>query len=192
MPNWCSTTYKCVGDPKEVRALHEILERMDSRMEPKHPNGFGTLWLGELVIELGQDWEKLRCRGKITDYEHDEGCLTIYQSTAWCEQEGVREAIETKFPNIKVYYLEEEPGCEVYYTNDLSGDWFPEKYLLDGEEVNEYFESIDEVSEYVNRMYGLTTTADFKDIRSQLKEYVNGCGDDGFFLNLHEFKYMED
>ncbi len=24
MPNWCDTTYKCVGNPKEVRALHKV------------------------------------------------------------------------------------------------------------------------------------------------------------------------
>ena len=31
MPNWCDTTYKCVGDPKEVRALHKVLKYIDKR-----------------------------------------------------------------------------------------------------------------------------------------------------------------
>lgn len=193
MPNWCDTTYKVVGDPKEVRELHEILERMSSRKDPKHPNGFGSLWLSELVIELGFDWEKLRCRGQITDYSYDgEGFLTIYQCTAWCEQEGVRQAIEQKFSSIKVYFKEEEPGCDVYYTNDLSGNWFPEKYLLDGEDVWEYFEDLEGLSEYVNRMYGLTTRADLEDIQEQLEEYVECYDDDDFWLNLHEFKFVDE
>lgn len=191
MPNWASVTYKCVGAAKEVTELNTILERMNSRKEPKHPNGFGNLWLGELVIELGLDWEKLRCRGEITDYNCDEECVTIYQQTAWCEQEGVRQAIETKFPSIKVYFLEEEPGCEVYYTNDINGDWFSERFLLDGEEVWEYFETIEEVSEYVNQTYGLTTKADLEDIQMQLEEYVEGYDDDDFYLKLHEFKCVD-
>lgn len=192
MPNWADTTYKCVGDLKEVRELHEILEKMNNRKEPKHPNGFGNLWLGELVIELGYDWEKYPCRGEITYYEHDEGMLTINQYTAWCEQEGVREAIQTKFPSIKVYYMEEEPGCDVYYTNDLSGDFFPEKYLLDGEDVYEYFETLEDVSKFVNDRFGLTTTPDLEEIERQLNEYVDGYEDSDFYLNLHEFKYVED
>ena len=40
-----------------------------------------------------------------------------------------------------INYMEEEPGCDVYYTNDQSGEWFPERFLLDGEEVHEYFET---------------------------------------------------
>lgn len=26
MPNWCYTTYKCVGDPKDIRQLHNTLK----------------------------------------------------------------------------------------------------------------------------------------------------------------------
>lgn len=89
--------------------------------------------------------------------------------TAWCEQEGVRQAIQTKFPSIKVYYIEEEPGCDVYYTNDNNGDFFPEKYLLDGEEVYEYFESLDDLSEYLNSRFGLTTTPDLEEIERKIK-----------------------
>ena len=63
----------------------------------------------------------------ITDYSLDGNVLTINQETAWCEQEGVRRIIEEKFPSIKVYFMEEESGCGVFYTNDSSGDYFPER-----------------------------------------------------------------
>lgn len=193
MPNWCDTTYKCVGSAKEVAELNTILERMNKRKEPNHPNGFGPLWLGELVIELGFDWEIFRCRGEITDFYYDgEGCLTINQCTAWCEQEGVRQAIEAKFPSIKVYFKDEEPGCEVYFTNDMTGEWFPERYLLDGEGVYEYFETLEELSKFLNDRYGLTTTVDIEDVQRQLEEYVEGYEDDNFWLNLHEFQYCEE
>lgn len=192
MPNWCDTTYKCVGDLKEVRELHEILERMSERKEPIHPNGFGTLWLGELVSELGYDWEKYQCRGEITGYDYDgEGCLTIFQQTAWCEQEGVRQAIEKRFPSMKVYWREEEPGCNLYYTNDQDGEFFPERYLLDGEGDYEYFETLEDLSEYVNKMYGLTTTPDLEEIQRQLDEYVDGYDDADYYLFLHEFEVVD-
>lgn len=121
MPNWCDTTYKCVGDLKEVKELHRALKYIDKRKTTIVKNGFGKWWLGNLVTKLGGDWEKYRCRGEITDYAIEGNVVTIYQSTAWCEQEGVRECIEKKFPSIKVYYREEEPECEVYNTNDDTG-----------------------------------------------------------------------
>lgn len=129
MPNWCDTTYKCVGDPKEVRVLHKILKYIDIRKTTIVRNGFGKWRLGNLVTKLGGKWEDYCCRGEITGYSFDGDVLEITQYTAWCEQEGVRRIIQEKFPSIKVYYREEEPGCEVYYTNDTTGSYFPETYF---------------------------------------------------------------
>ena len=119
MPNWCDTSYKCVGDLKEVKSLHKVLKYMEKRKTSILKNGFGKMWLGNLVHKLGGDWEKSRCRGEITDFSLDGNVLTINQETAWCEQEGVRQIIEKTYPSIKVYFMEQEPGCGVFYTNDL-------------------------------------------------------------------------
>lgn len=94
MPNWCSTTYKVTGDLKEVKSLHKIIKQLEARKKSLLPNGFGKLWLGNLVKKLGGDPEKVRCRGEIIDYDLTDNVLTIHQETAWCEQEGVRETIE--------------------------------------------------------------------------------------------------
>ena len=49
MPNWSDTTYKCVGDPKEVRSLYKVIQRNAKRKRPRVKNGFGTLWLGCII-----------------------------------------------------------------------------------------------------------------------------------------------
>ena len=49
MANLCTTTYKCVGDLKEVRSLHDILQYIDKRRTSIVENGFGKWWLGNLV-----------------------------------------------------------------------------------------------------------------------------------------------
>ena len=155
VPNWCDVEYKCVGDPKEVRSLHKVLKYMAKRKTTIIKNGFGKWWLGNLVTKLGGDREKYRCRGEITGYELNDNILTIHQSTAWCEQEGVREIIEETFPSIKVYYREEESGCGVFYTNDSSGEYFPERYYLDSYgDDSEYFRTIEEAAEYVSEIVG--------------------------------------
>ena len=194
MPNWCDTTYKCVGDPKEVRALHKVLKYIDRRKTTIVRNGFGKWWLGNLVTKLGGKWEDYCCRGEITGYSFDGDVLEITQYTAWCEQEGVRRIIQEKFPSIKVYYREEEPGCEVYYTNDTTGDYFPETYFLDSYDEQRYFETIEEAAESVSEIVGCAVEATVNAIQEALEKYVEQKENEGeeVFYSLHEFKVIDD
>ena len=194
MPNWCDTSYKCVGDPKEVRKLNSVLKYMEKRKTSILSNGFGKMWLGNLVYKLGGNWEELRCRGEITDFSLDGNVLTINQQTAWCEQEGVREIIEKSFPSIKVYYMEQESGCEVFCTNDASGEYFPERYFLDSFEDWEYFETIDDAAKFVSRIVGFEVEADINSIDKALDDYVEEHEEENedIFYSFHEFKVVED
>ena len=33
MPNWCDTSYKCVGDLKEARLLYKVIRANDDALE---------------------------------------------------------------------------------------------------------------------------------------------------------------
>lgn len=194
MPNWCDTTYKIVGPENDLHDLLTILEQMESRKKTVVENGFGIMWLGELVNGLGFDWDKYRCRGEITGYELDEGVLSIWQETAWCEQEGVRHAIEEKYPNLKVYYSAEEPGCEVYCTNDMKGDFFPDNYFLDAYNDPQYFETIGEAAKYVESLVGHEVEASVSSIQHALDDYaeIRQENDEDVFYSFHEFTRLED
>lgn len=191
MPNWCDCTYKCVGEPKEVKSLYRVLKYIEKRKTSIVKNGFGKWWLGNLVTKLGGDWEKYRCRGEITGYNMEDNVLTIYQSTAWCEQEGVREIIEERFPSIKVYYREEEPGCGVYYTNDSSGEYFPEIYYLDSYDDCEYFRTIEEAADCVSEIVGKTIPPIENDIVQALDDYVEQYDDEDVWYSFHVFEVVE-
>ena len=188
MPNWCATTYKCVGDLKEVRSLHKVLKYIDKRKTTILKNDFGKWWLGNLVHKLGGDWKEYRCRGEITDYSLDENVLTINQETAWCEQEGVRQIIEEKFPSIKVYFIEEEPGCGVFNTNDLSGDYFPARYCLDLYEGCEYFETIEQAAQCVSKIVGYEVMPTYGAIEPALDDYVEKKLEENedYYYSFHE------
>ena len=192
MPNWCITDYKCVGDPKEVRALHKVLKYIDRRKTTIVRNGFGKWWLGNLVTKLGGKWEDYRCRGEIIDYSLDGEILVITQWTAWFEQEGVRKIIEEKFPSIKVYYREEEPGCGVYDTNDTTGCYFPERFFLDNTDEPLYFETIEETSDHVSDLVGYKVAATVDDIQEALDKYVKQQENpNDVFYCLHEFEVID-
>ena len=191
MANQSDVVYNCIGDPKEVRSLYKIINANDKRKTSRVKNGFGTLWIGNIIDALGEDWEKLRCRGEIIGYHIENNLLTIYQSTAWCEQEGFRECIEKKFPSIKVYYREEEPGNEVYYTNDTNGDYFPDRYLLDNYDEPLYYETIEEAAESVSGIVGHEVKATVEAIEEALNDYEEEHEDEDVFYSFHEFHICE-
>lgn len=186
MPNWCDTTYKCVGKEEEILSLHATLETLQKDIKSRVENGFGHMWLGNVIDALGGDWEKFSCRGEIESFSLDDGVLTIFQSTAWNEQEGFRYFIQAKYPSIKVYYLEEEPGCDVYFTNDTFGTCFPERYLLDGYERHDYYGTLETVAAEVSKLTGCSVhTTD--EINQALDTYNELHEDDDNFCYFHEF-----
>ncbi len=194
MPNWCDTTYKCVGDPKEVRSLFKVIQRNAKRKTPRVRNGFGIQCLGCIIDALGYDWEQYQCRGEISHAYLLDNVLTIHQNTAWSEQEGFRQVIEKAYPTIKVYYREEECGCEVYHTNDTTGQYFPERYFLDSYEDPMYYETIEEAAESISKRIDRKIEPTFDAITEALDDYMEEHEDDDeeVFFSFHEFSVEED
>ena len=172
MPNWCHTSYKCVGDLNEVKRLYNVIKDIDECKTSLLANDFGNRWLGNLIHNLGGGWKEYSCRGEITDYSFKDNVLTIEQSTAWSEQEGVRRIIEEKFPNVKVYFQEEELGCDVLNTNDVAGNYFPERYFLRFSGESEYFDTIEDVAECVSEIVGHKIEPHVKCVQEAFKSYI--------------------
>lgn len=171
MPNWSGTTYRVCGDKHGISKLYKTLQKMNHRKNPKINNGFGPMWLGELVNELGGNWENTRCRGEITDFEkNNDGTLEIYMSCAWAEQSETRHFLEATL-SLKIYYCDEEPGCGVYETNDTTGKYFPDRFLLDNEEKPLYFQTLQEAAESVSGIVGKKTEATIDAIVRALDNY---------------------
>lgn len=162
MPNWDYTQYKIKGGEEEVAALHNTIKDLDQREESLLPNGFGKLWLGNLVHALGGDWNDIYCRGHILDYSLENGILKINTETAWGEMSDVRHLLETKYPSLQIFFQTEECGMCIFQTNDATGEIFPERWLLDynDEKENvfiwEYFKDLPAVIEYLKNNGVLT------------------------------------
>ena len=190
MPNWCSTTYIVTGKTKDLNTLYRAIRECEESKAPRVKNGFGKLWLGCIIECLGGDWEKYRCRGEIINYHLEGDELVIDQWTAWCEQEGFRRFIRERFPGIKVYYQDEEPGLENYTTNSFKH--FPERYFLDTSEDSMYFENLEEAAEYVEDMVGHKVEADVTSIRKALSDYEDEHKEEKWmYYSFHEFKLTD-
>ena len=154
MPNWCSTAYAIEGNAKELKKLYDLMNGLQERKEPSVPNGFGTAWLGCLVDALGENWEKVHCRGDWNNLQFDGNVLTFNTETAWSPCNEVFDMVCEKYPTLHYFYQSEEPGMGLYCTNDEDGKHFPDRFYVDvciseEEYYTEYFSDLQSVYDWL-------------------------------------------
>ena len=186
MANTCFTVYKCVGKREQLDELAEALHRIIDRGMSVVENKWGKTWLGWLVSALYGNADAYPLRGKICDYNYDGGVLTITQETEWEEQRGLRIFLKERFPEIDIYYKDEEPGTEVFVTNDAEGRFFPFRYLLEANDDALYFRSLEEAAEAVTEIVGHKVAADEEKIDEALDDYMEEHEED--FFSFHHFE----
>lgn len=195
MPNWCSTDYYVLGSRKEIMDLSKRMERLENRKKSLINNGFGNTWLGNLVNNLGGDWENVYCRGEwmCREWNKEKNTLTFTTETAWQEMKEWRRFIESCYKTIKILYVTEEPGMGIYKTNDLDEIFFKAKFVLDYGEDIEYFETLDQAIVFIEELTGITIEEKtVNGIQGKLDEYVEENDEEDLFYSFHEFEQVDD
>jgi hypothetical protein len=195
MPNWCSTDYYVLGSRKEIMDLSKRMERLENRKKSLINNGFGNTWLGNLVNNLGGDWENVYCRGEwmCREWNKEKNTLTFTTETAWQEMKEWRKFIESCYKTIKILYVTEEPGMGIYKTNDLNEIFFKAKFVLDYGEDIEYFETLDQAIVFIEELTGITIEEKtVNGIQGKLDEYVEENDEEDLFYSFHEFEQVDD
>lgn len=113
--------------------------------------------------------------------------------SAWGELDEWRKFIKSKYPNIHIVYSAEESGNVYYVTNDVGGDYFPERYILDFTDGVEYFNTLESTAEYVKNLTGKDVMTE-ADIEAALNEQEDKKleDDDDAFYSFNKFKVLED
>lgn len=183
MPNWCYTSVKCTGNTEEIQDLYDRMKRLQEMKEPLKPNGFGTTWLGNLVEDLGVDFNTVQCRGSWDDLYMDEEILCFTTETAWYRCTEVEDLIKEKYPSIDIAFKCEEPGMCIYEKNN--NVFFPEDYIVDIEDDDTYYLMESEALQVLSDFFGI----DFKDIdEAMVLVQENNDKDDGrVWINKYEF-----
>lgn len=193
MPNWAYTQYHCDGNKEQLKQLHSIMTELENMKSPGlHENGFSQTWLGNLVIKLGGDWNKVYCRGSWDNLLlHDDGAVSFSVESAWDEPNEVREFIKEKFPDIQIFYQTEESGEGIYKTNDSTGQYFPEKYYLWVEyEETDYYNSLDKLIEAVQDITGSINLKTYDSCVKALESFSQE--NDDLCYTLEEFSVIND
>ncbi len=182
MPNWCYSNYVAEGPKEQLQKLYNTMTELEAMPAPGLiENGFGSSWLGNLVAALEADsltQPNFRCRGEYYNVDlNQSGYLTFDTMTAWCEADDTRHLIEEKFPDIHLYFISEEFGCNYWVTNDIEGKYFSERYYLWDENFDDdsnYYDTLSELIEAVEKATGTTGLQTFEDCDKALQEHKGG------------------
>lgn len=182
MPNWAVCEYRLVSETSEVKDLYERMKRLQEMKEPLKPNGFGTTWLGNLVEDLGGDFNKVQCRGSWDNLSLDNDILNFTTETAWYRCTEVEDLIKEKYPSIDIFFRCEEPGMVIYEKN--SDTYFPEEFIVDYEDGDVYYLTEDRALLNLSDFFGI----DFKGMdEAMILVDENNEKDDGrVWVNKYE------
>lgn len=191
MANWASTSYAIEGSKSDLEKVFNAIDGFIKGRVASTREDATADWEGNIVKALGAMDEEIDnnyLRGFIQDYELDGDTIRIEAEEAWGATD-FRHVLGKLMPDLTIYYIVEEAGCEVFATNDTDGKYYPERYLVDAyvKDVDyyEYFETEKQMKSFVS---SLLEKKDFteEDIEAWNEEHE----DDDSYINVHEFKYV--
>lgn len=174
--------YKLTGEADEVRSLYERMKRLEDMKTSLLPNGFGTTWLGNLVSDMGRNYEDVSCRGSWDSLRLEEEVLSFTTESAWYRCTEVEDIIKEVYPSIYIAFCCEEPGMAIYEKND--DNFFPEDYIVDIEDDDTTYCDEADALEILSDFFGI----DFKDMdEAMILVSENNEQDDGrIWVNRYE------
>jgi hypothetical protein len=192
MANWASTSYRIEGSESDLKKVYDVIDNFVTGKSKPVLEDASKEWEGNIVKALGASDEQLKesyLRGFIEEYELDGDVIRINAEEAWGATD-FRHILGNLMPELTIYYIVEEAGCDVFATNDIDGKYFPEQYLVDAyvkdADYYEYFETKGQMKDFVSSLIGKEDFTD-EDIEAWNEEHE----DDDSYIYVHEFQYVE-
>lgn len=192
MANWASTIYRIEGSKEDLEKVYNVIDEfMSERRKPVQVDASNE-WEGNIIRALGATDEQMKnnyLRGFIEEYEMDGDIIRIEAEEAWGTTD-FRYVLAQLMPELTIYYIVEEPGCEVYATNDAEGKYFPERFYVDayvnGDYQSEYFDTEEQAMTYVANLLGKQEVS-----KNELENWNECHEEDDNFIYIHEFEIVE-
>ncbi|PVX43542.1 hypothetical protein [Hallella colorans] len=192
MANWASTSYRIEGSKEDLEKVYNVIDEfMSERRKPVQVDASNE-WEGNIIRALGATDEQMKnnyLRGFIEEYEMDGDIIRIEAEEAWGTTD-FRYVLAQLMPELTIYYIVEESGCEVYATNDAEGKYFPERFYVDayvnGDYQSEYFDTEEQAMTYVANLLGKQEVS-----KNELENWNECHEEDDNFIYIHEFEIVE-
>ena len=191
MANWASTSYAIEGSKSDLeRVFNVIKDFVKNNVKPVEANA-SKEWEGNIVKALGATDEQMKnnyLRGFIQTYEIIDGVLHLEVEEAWGATD-FRHLLVKLMPELTIYYIVEECGCEVYATNDSDGKYFTDSYYVDAcideDYFSDYFNTEKHVLVYVAQLLNREVIS-----MEEIDEWNKEQDDSENYIYVHEFKYV--
>ena len=191
MANWASTSYAIEGNKSDLESVFNVInDFVKSNVKPVEANA-SKEWEGNIVKALGASEEQMKnnyLRGFIQTYEITDGVLYIEAEEAWGATD-FRHLLAKLMPELTIYYIVEECGCEVYATNDCDGKYFTDSYYvdvcIDRDYFSEYFDTEKQVLAYVAQLLKKEAVT-----MAEIDEWNEIQDDSENYIYVHEFEYV--
>lgn len=188
MANWATTLYRIESKSEDLQELNDLCKTFLSKERPVMEEGASEEWEGNIILALGIDKGSSYLRGFIQECELEDGVLRIEASEAWGATD-FRYLLEGHYEDMKVYYIVEEEGCEVYATNDVEGKYFSYRFAVDscveGEDEFEYFKTEAEALQYIAGRLNRNSIS-----VEEIKEWNEEHELDDDYISLHEYEIV--
>ena len=172
-------------------------------------------WYGNIFVVHGEKPDTIEgCRGSIQDLRFEDTgageAIFIDAETAWSPMDDkIAEMLDKYYEHLGFVFTAEEPGNCIYVNTDRDGDFFVERWKLDGEILGDYIsdyidcyfenesqveDALDIIDEKVKEKYPeykgskdpvLSNGARIDKILEFCKEH----GDEDAWMYLYEFEY---
>ena len=197
MPNWNTTDYTLYGNKENIKRLYTDLKKtvdIDRTKESKPFTFLGnSYWLGYIKKSLLPDVEEeLPARGEISyieeeieDHDNDMASLKLTTETAWVACSELMDKIAEKY-DLQLFYYSDEPGCGILETNDVEGQFYSFRYMVDSEKEGiEYYNTFEQVAEAIADMTGIRLNN-----ISEADDKLSAFNNDDTFLIINEISVV--
>lgn len=194
MANNCTTHYKVLCPDKDIlQRICDAIEYCNENKEPLTPDSSNN-WTGNIFKHLGLKYESDRTFWYGAYIEND--VLNLFEEGKWTRGSAMRQLVN-QFPDpededesiLEVYFYSEEPGCGIYETNDYSGEYFPDEFVLDTEDGTEYCEDFSDLCEKVNEFLDEPKAfLNFQEMESYLEVHNKEHREDGLYCYVYEIQ----
>jgi hypothetical protein len=184
MANMASVAYAIEGPKETLQKINEAIVVAVNSDDKRYELYQAAEYL-KLPITDGT-----RLGGEISEeptWDNSSGALRFSAEERWGLQDFA-ELLEEQFSDIKVYFIVEEPGMEIYFTNDREGKYFKDRFYvdtcIDNDYKDEYFETEKDAYEWIAKITkGKVST------KEEVNKFNEECGEDEFIL-VHKFEIV--
>lgn len=178
MANCCCNTIYFYSKNKELlEQLMSTIQDDNSYREMFRKNGYTDKKIERSYID-GRDYITY-CTQEISQFDNQYYFFSIDSETAWAPHMEIFELLIHEKYNNEIYfkYLSEEPGMEIFISNDEDKTFFDFKYYVycDSKTVDEstqYFASKEELIDYIAKCFDIEVSIldDITDMQQLIEE----------------------